>query len=56
MWANAKKGFVETQICIFPWEKSDLKTLTLEENAKLLSDIEKVKAFWEHQDGKKNKA
>lgn len=56
MWANAKKGFVETQICVFPWEKKDMNVLTIEENEKLVSDVEKVKAFYERIDGKKNEA
>ena len=60
MWAsllpNMKKGFKETDIVEFPWEKSMIKKFTLEENQKLLSDIEKVKAFYDRVDGKKNEA
>lgn len=60
MWAsmmpNMKKGFQEKDIIIFPWEENMIKTITLEENAKLISDIEKVKAFYERVDGKKNEA
>ncbi len=60
MWAvlfpNMKKGFQEKDIIIFPWEETMIKTITLEENAKLMSDVERVKAFYERVDGKKNEA
>lgn len=56
MMANQKKGFKPTDILAFDWEKQTLKTLTLEENAKLLSDIEKVKEFYAKADAKKNLA
>ena len=56
MWSallpDMKKGFKETDIVEFPWEKSMIKKLTLEENQKLLSDVEKVKAFYQKVDGK----
>jgi hypothetical protein len=56
MWSallpNMKKGFKETDIVEFSWEKSMIKKLTIEENQKLLSDIEKVKEFYQKVDGK----
>jgi len=56
MMADQKRGFKPTDIIAFEWEKNTVKSLTLEENAKLLSDIEKVKAFYEKADAKKNLA
>lgn len=56
MWSallpNMKKGFKETDIVEFSWEKSMIKKLTIEDNQKLLSDIEKVKEFYQKVDGK----
>lgn len=51
-----KKGFQEKDVIIFPWESNMIKTITLEENAQLESEIEKVKAFYARVDGKKNEA
>lgn len=60
MWAallpDMKKGFKENDIVEFPWERGLIKKLTIEENEKLMSDVEKVKAFYDRQDGKKNEA
>ena len=60
MWSalmpKMKKGFKETDIIQFAWEEKMLKTITLQQNAQLLSEIEKVKAFYARVDGKENKA
>jgi hypothetical protein len=60
MWAtlltDMKKGFRETDIISFPWEKKLQKQLTLEEHHKLLSEAEKVKEFYRILDAKENKA
>jgi len=60
MWASLlphmKKGFKETAIIEFPWETGIVKKLSIEENEKLLSDVEKVKAFYARVDGKNNEA
>lgn len=60
MWAtmlpNMKRGFIETDVCIFPWEKKLQKQLTIEEHQKLLAEAEKVKEFYRILDAKENKA
>ena len=60
MWSalmpKMKKGFKETDVIQFAWEEKMLKKLTLDENAKLLAEIEKVKAYYAKVDGKENKA
>lgn len=53
MWGHAKQGFTESQICIFPWEEKAHNNFTIEENEKLVADVEKVKAFWAKVDAKK---
>jgi len=62
MWASLavapgmKRGFKETDVMKFPWEQKLLKTISIDENEKLLEEIAKVKAFYERLDGKKNEA
>lgn len=62
MWASIivapgmKRGFQEKDLIVFPWEKQLMKTISIEENEKLLGEIEKVKAFYERLDGKQNEA
>jgi len=59
MWASLavapgmKRGFKETDVMKFPWEQKLLKTISIDENEKLLEEIAKVKAFYERLDGKK---
>ena len=60
MWAalmpNMKKGFQEKDIISFPWEQKMIKKITLEENARLMSEVEMIKNFYAQQDAKKNEA